>query len=182
MDFPQLETDRLLLSEIGEEYASSIFAIFSNPLVVKYYGMNPLESMEQAEGMVNHFRLGFEAKRSMRWAILLKESNQFIGTIGLNNLNLGSKRAEIGFEIHPDYWRSGCTHEAALAVLSYSFNELKLNRMGAVTFVDNVASQGLLKKIGFQLEGRLRNYLFQNNQVFDGLLFSILPTEWEERG
>ncbi|MFC4409693.1 GNAT family N-acetyltransferase [Chungangia koreensis] len=181
MSFPQLETARLLLTEVNEENASSMFEIFSNPDVVKYYGMDAFETVEQAQGMVKHFRQGFEAKRSMRWGMIMKETNQFIGTIGLNLLNLTSKKAEIGFEIHPDYWRNGYTYEAAIAVLEYSFKELQLQRLGAVTFVDNTASQGLLKKIGFQYEGTLRNYLFQNNQVYDGLLFSILPSEWENR-
>lgn len=181
MSFPQLESDRLQLTEVKEEYVPFIFDIFSNPEVVKYYGMNAFERMEQAEGIVQNFRQGYETKRSMRWGIVIKETAQFIGTIGLNNLNLGSKRAEIGFEIHPDYWRNGYTYEAAFPVLDYSFKELKLQRMGAVTFVDNVASQGLLEKIGFQHEGTLRNYLYQNNESYDGLLFSILPSEWEER-
>ena len=102
-----------------------------------------------------------------------------VGTIGLNNLALGMKKAEVGFEIHPEFWRGGITSEALRAVLNYSFNNLGLHRMGAVTFPANVASISLLKKNGFEEEGKLRSYLFQNGESHDALLFSLLYTEWD---
>ena len=98
----------------------------------------------------------------------------FAGTIGLNNLSKGMKRAEIGFELHPDFWRTGITSEAVKAVVDYSFTELGLQRMGAVTFLDNVASINLLEKHGFEQEGILRSYLFQNGQFHDARVFSVL--------
>ena len=96
----------------------------------------------------------------------------------MNNLALGMKKAEVGFEIHPDFWRSGITSEALQAVLDYSFDELGLHRVGAVIFPANVASFGLLKKSGFIEEGKLRSYLFQNGHSHDALVFSILHSEW----
>ena len=45
--------------------------------------------------------------------IVLKETNTLIGTIGLNNLQLWSKRSEIGYDLHPRYWGNGYASEAA---------------------------------------------------------------------
>jgi len=174
MQFPELETERLHLVEVNEEHAQGLFDNFSNPKVVQFYGMDPMTELVQAEKMVEHFRSSFLASRSIRWAIIRKEDNRFVGTIGLNNLSKGMKRAEIGFEIHPDFWRTGITSEAVNAVLQYSFTEMSLHRMGAVTFLDNVASIGLLEKHGFEQEGILRNYLFQNGQSHDARIFSVL--------
>ena len=132
----------------------------------------------QAERIIEHFISTFEMKKGMRWAIIVNDGDRFVGTIGLNNLALGMKKAEIGFEIHPDFWRSGITSEALQAVLDYSFEKLGLHRMGAVTFPENSASIGLLKKNGFVEEGKLRSYLVQNGHSHDALIFSILHTEW----
>ncbi|CAM3248334.1 GNAT family N-acetyltransferase [Filibacter tadaridae] len=178
MTFPVLQTARLQLIEVQAEHAPAIFDVFSNTEVIKYYGMDPFKEVEQAEKMVGHFRTTYESKRGIRWAIVIEEDNRLVGTIGLNNLALGMKKAEIGFEIHPDFWRNGITSEALRAVLNYSFEELQLHRMGAVTFPANNASIGLLEKHGFQKEGELRNFLFQNNQSHDAFIFSLLHTEW----
>src|SRR6185312_575979 len=149
MTFPTLSTPRLQLIEVQPEHAHSIYDIFSNPEVMQYYGMDPLREVSQAEKIVQHMKSNYETKRGIRWAIIIEDENQFAGTIGLNNLALGMKKAEVGFEIHPDFWRSGITSEALHAVLDYAFEELDLHRMGAVTFLGNDASIGLLKKQGF---------------------------------
>ncbi|MFJ7936316.1 GNAT family N-acetyltransferase [Sporosarcina sp. NPDC096371] len=179
MEFPKLTTPRLRLTEVQVEHAPAMFEIFSNPEVVKYYGMDPFQELVQAEKIVQHFKTSFETKRGIRWAIISKNDNRFVGTIGLNNLALGMKKAEVGFEIHPDFWRSGITSEALRAVLGYSFEELGLHRIGAVTFPANDASTGLLKKQGFLEEGKLRSYLFQNGHSHDALVFSLLREEWQ---
>ncbi len=176
MTFPVLETDRLHLVEVNKEHAQGLFDNFSNPAVVQYYGMDPMTELVQAEKLVERFKNSFLTGHSMRWAIIRKEDNRFVGTIGLNNLSKGMKRAEIGFEMHPDFWRTGITSEALKAVLHYSFTEMGLHRMGAVTFMDNVASIKLLEKHGFEQEGILRSYLFQGGQSFDARVFSVLKS------
>lgn len=178
MNFPTLDTERLRLVEVEMEHASALFENFSNPKVLEYYGSELMTEITQAEKIISHFKSAFETKRGIRWAIILKEHNRFVGTIGLNSLSLGMKKAEVGYEIHPDFWRTGITSEALKSVLTYSFDELNLNRIGAITFLENIASIGLLQKHGFQKEGVLRSYLFQNGQSFDGQLFSILREEW----
>ncbi|WP_143522615.1 GNAT family N-acetyltransferase, partial [Pseudomonas sp. 2822-17] len=77
------------------------------------------------------------------------------------------RRAEIGYEIHPDFWRKGYTSEAVKEVISYGFEGLDLNRIGAVVFIENQASNQLLSKMGFQREGILRDYMYQYGKSFD---------------
>ena len=131
MTFPELQTERLHLVEVNKEHAQGIFDNFSNPAVLQYYGMDPMTELAQAEKLVEHFRNSFLASRSIRWAMVRKEDNRFAGTIGLNNLSKGMKRAEIGFEIHPDFWRTGMTSEAVKVVLHYSFTEYGLAPNGS---------------------------------------------------
>ncbi|WP_421384832.1 GNAT family N-acetyltransferase [Bacillus salacetis] len=179
MAFPELDTPRLKLIEITKQHAERYFEIMSLDSVTKYYGMESLQRIEQAEDIIKSFKDGFESKRSLRWGITLKDTGAFIGTAGLNNLQIGNKKAEIGFEIHPDYWSNGYTSEAAAAVIEFAFEELKLYRMGAVTFLENKSSIGLLEKAGFTKEGVLRGYIYQNGVSNDANIFSLLRPEWE---
>lgn len=181
MSFPELETARLKLVEITLERKERYFEIMSLESVTRYYGMESLERIEQAEDIIKSFKTGFENNRSMRWGIVIKDTGAFIGTVGLNNMQIGNKKAEIGFEIHPDYWSSGYTSEAAQAVIRYAFEELHLFRMGAVTFLENKASIGLLEKMGFIKEGILRGFIYQNGVSNDTNVFSLLQPEWEGR-
>jgi ribosomal-protein-alanine N-acetyltransferase len=178
MDFPTLETGRLRLVQIGQEHAGRFYDIMSREDVTRYYGMDELVNQQEASAIINSFQTLFESKRGIRWGIVWKENGQFIGTIGLNNLNVKAKKSEIGYELHPDYWRKGIMQEAIQTVLQYAFEELDLVRMGAVTFPGNEASSGMLRKMGFTEEGRLRSYLFQGGQSHDALIFSLLKSEW----
>ncbi|HAM82079.1 GNAT family N-acetyltransferase [Ornithinibacillus bavariensis] len=179
--FPVLYTARLRLIEIHQEFANDIYDILSNDEVTKYYGRNSLKSLEEAEAIIDHFQLIFEEGRGMRWGIALKEDDQLIGTIGIHNYVPGMKRAEIGFELHPEYWRKGILTEALTRVLEYCFIELDIYRIGAITYPANDASNGLLKKAGFKEEGILQGYLYQHNQHNDAYVLSLLKPEWRKK-
>ncbi|MBX0358410.1 GNAT family N-acetyltransferase [Halobacillus sp. Nhm2S1] len=178
MDFQELETDRLKLVEITDEYIESYYSIMSKDEVTKYYGMPSLTNRYQAENIVHSFRDNFAVEKSIRWGIIWKETNAFIGTVGLNNWSPFSRKAEVGYELDPSFWRKRITSEAVSAVVDYAFRELGLYRLGAVTFPQNEASSGLLRRLGFKEEGVLRGYLFQDDQNHDALMFSRLQKEY----
>ena len=179
MKFPVLETTRLRLIQVGPEHIDALFDILSRDEVTKYYGMDSLKDRFIAEKMVTAFQFGFESQRSYRWGLELKETGEFIGTVGLNNLNVEAKKSEIGYELHPAFWRKGLAKEAVVEVLRYAFEELGLYRMGAVTYPANDVSSGMLKGLGFQQEGMLRGYLYQRGKSHDALIFSLLEPEWK---
>ncbi|MGN7940280.1 GNAT family N-acetyltransferase [Virgibacillus sp. 6R] len=172
--FPTLETDRLILREMTKEDAEGIFACFSNEDVTRYYGQETLEKIEQAEKIVDFFSKSYSEKRGIRWGMERKGTKGIIGTIGFNAWLPKHKRAEIGYELHPDYWRNGYTLEAVLKVISYGFEKLDLTRIGAVVFIENKASNNLLEKVGFQKEGVLRDYMYQNGKAYDTYVYSLL--------
>ncbi len=115
-----------------------------------------LKSVEEAEKFVDVFSKNYSEKRGIRWEIERKETKGIIGTIGFNAWLPKHKRAEIGYEIHPQQWRKGYTLEAVSEVISYGFDVMGLTCIGAVVFIENEASNKLLGKVGFfQLAGRL---------------------------
>jgi [ribosomal protein S5]-alanine N-acetyltransferase len=174
--FPTLETERLRLREIVGEDAQGIFECFSNKDVTRYYGQDTLTSTEQAEQFVEFFAKNYKEKRGIRWGIELKEKEGIIGTIGFNVWSPKHKRAEIGYELHPLYWRKGYATEAVSKVISYGFNEFDLTRIGAVVFFENKSSNELLIKLGFEKEGVLRSYMYQNGVPYDTNVYSLLKS------
>lgn len=179
MTFPILETSRLNLIEIEYKHLDEIYQIFSNEDVTKYYGMSPFINESQAKVMIESFRTRFENKQGMRWGIVEKESNRLIGTIGLNNLILSGKRTEIGYDLLPTYWGKGIMSEAINVVITYCFQTLSLFRIGAVIFPENIASSKVIEKLGFQKEGLLRGYIYQNEESHNVYVYSLLKTDWK---
>ncbi|MBS4190560.1 GNAT family N-acetyltransferase [Bacillus sp. FJAT-49705] len=172
--FPILETERLILREITKEDAEDIFACFSNNDVTRYYGQETLDSIDQAEKIIEFFSNNYNEKRGIRWGIERKGSKGIIGTIGFNAWIPKHKRAEIGYEIYPEHWRKGYSSEAVSKVLSYGFEDMDLTRIGAVVFIENEASNNLLTKMGFEKEGVLRKYMYQNGIAYDTNVYSLL--------
>ncbi|WP_273129621.1 GNAT family N-acetyltransferase [Bacillus weihaiensis] len=169
----ELETERLILREIKMEDHQRIYDLFSNEELTRYYGQDPLTSMAQAKQLIESFSTLQTEKRGMRWAIVSKVFNEVIGTIGFHNWNSRHKRAEIGYEIHPAYWRRGYAAEAVKTVNKYGFDELQLNRIGAIVFLNNDASNSLLRKLGFVQEGILHDYMMQGGNAYDTYVYSL---------
>ncbi|ATP40083.1 GNAT family N-acetyltransferase [Solibacillus sp. R5-41] len=170
--FPNLQTERLILREIELQDAEYLFKIFSDDEVTKYYGMKTFEKLEQAEKLIEAFAIGLKEKKGIRWGIERKGTPGIIGTIGFNLWSPAHRRAEVGYEVHPDFWRTGYTSEALKKIVEYGFQEMRLTRIGAVVFLENEASNQLLMKQGFEKEGLLKNYMYQNNNAYDVNIYS----------
>jgi [ribosomal protein S5]-alanine N-acetyltransferase len=177
MEFPVLETERLNLREIKTEDAQNLFINFSNPEVMKHYGSELMDDIEEARGLIHSFHIGFEEEKSIRWGIQLKDTNNLIGTVGFHAISAKNRRAEIGYELNQEYWGKGLAKEAILKVVEYGFEKMRLKRIGAVVFLENESSSKLLLKIGFHKEGILRDYIVQNGNSYDTNVYSLLAPE-----
>lgn len=175
--FPTLETERLLLREINNKDVEGIFSSLSNDEVTRFYGQDSLRDIKEAEKIVDLFAKNYIEKRGIRWAIERKSDKGIIGTIGFHAWLSRHNRAEIGYEMHPEHWRKGYILEALHKIISYGFEELDLTRIGAVVFLENEASNKLLTKIGFQKEGILRDYMYQNGEPYDTYIYSLIKDD-----
>ncbi|QIZ08125.1 GNAT family N-acetyltransferase [Priestia megaterium] len=172
--FPVLETKRLVLRELVENDAKDILKCFSNDDVLRYYGQKPLTSIEQVKQIIKNFVGQFKEKNGVKWGIELKETGTIIGTIGLQDWSFEHKRANISYALFPEKWGNGFASEAVDKVISYGFQELGLERIGAIVFVENKASSQLLIKLGFTKEGTLKKFMYQNDIPYDTDVYSLL--------
>jgi ribosomal-protein-alanine N-acetyltransferase len=142
-----------------------------------------MQSLEPAEKIVEMRASMFGKGWGIRWGIVLKaQTVTVIGSCGYYNLNSGYHSAEIGYDLHPDYWRRGIMTEALAAAIAYGFGDgffFHLNRIEAVTYPEHTASTALLRKLGFQEEGIRREGGYWKNQYHDLRVFSLLRRDWE---
>lgn len=175
--FPILKTNRLTLVAIGQQHLNDLFRLFGNSEVTRYYNIITLTQLGEAQKIVDHFQNKVRDGLGIRWGICIEGSEQVIGTIGFNNFSK-NHRANIGYDLLPEYWGKGIMNEALKAVLEYGFTILEVNRVEAEVMVGNTASENLLSRAGFTNEGLLRQWMYWNGQYYDMSMFSLLKREF----
>jgi len=174
--FPELQTERLELVEIDQPHLEDYFNIFKDKRVTKYYNIIPFTHVEEAQKYVDWFQSRFKEGLGIRWGIKLKGENHIIGTAGFNNYQK-HHRANLGYDLHTDYWNRGYITEALSAILHFGFHSLNLNRIEAEVMMGNIASEKVLYKLGFRNEGILREWMYWNGRHYDMTMFSLLRSD-----
>lgn len=170
-----ISTERLLIKKVSLDDAESLFKVWSNDAVTEYMNIDSMTEVSDAENMINFFIVADSSNEANRMGIFLKGNEKdAIGSCGFNYIDFENDRAEIGYELHSDYWRKGYMKEALTALINYGFETFSFNRIEAKVDVKNVASQRLLEKMLFESEGVLREYEKQKNEYNDIMMYSIL--------
>jgi len=109
------------------------------------------------------------------WAIILNETGGHIGNIKLGPVNRKHGFADLGIIIgEKPYWGKGFATEAITLVADYAFKKLKLNKLTAGAYANNIGSVKAFKNAGFLIEGiQKRQYLY-NKKYVDGVLLGCI--------
>jgi RimJ/RimL family protein N-acetyltransferase len=96
------------------------------------------------------------------------------GSIGLHlQTDILRKNAEIGYWLGEAYWNKGIITKAIPQIIEYGFKNLDIVRVFARIFGTNIASQKVVEKCGFILEGKYDKTLFKNGEYLDELIYAI---------
>jgi|SRR5699024_2017958 len=102
-----------------------------------------------------------------------------IGFASVVNIDFKNSSAETYICIgNQNYWGKGYGTEVKEVLLEYIFLELGLNRTYAYNWAENKNMIQINKKLGFTLEGVLRQDRFSNGEYKDRVLFSMLKEEY----
>lgn len=177
---PVLESHRLRLRRMGRKDAPVLFSYWSDPEVVKHMNLPPFEGQEDVWQLIHLLNGLSESEDTIRWGIELKSSGILIGSCGFNVWELaGAYRGEIGYDLGRQYWRKGYMTEALHMLLSFGYHTMGLNRIEALAVPENIPSRSLLRTLGFQEEGLLREYQRTERGFTDLVMFSLLKRDYE---
>jgi [ribosomal protein S5]-alanine N-acetyltransferase len=177
--FPVIETERLVLRQVTKNDAEDLLKYLSDQTVMKYYGLEPFKSIDDAVEEILWYQSILEESTGIRWGITLKGQERVIGSCGFLNLAAQHYRSEIGFELSKDYWGQGIASEALEVVIKFGFEHLNLQRIQALIEPPNISSQKLVERKGFIKEGLLRNYEFTCGKFDDLYIYSLLKQDFD---
>jgi [ribosomal protein S5]-alanine N-acetyltransferase len=174
-DTPTLRTSRFVLRQLEQSDAAALFPTFADRVSMRWWVRAPFETeAELAKWLVPES--GWEEGRS--WAIIDSVGGPAIGRIAV--MDRGDDVAEIGYLISHARRREGIAREALVAVIDYLITTERKRRLFADIDPDNAASNELVAKLGFTLEGRLREHATTHIGRRDSLIWGLLACEWQK--
>ena len=177
-EFPVLEGTCIRLRGVRESDIDGLYALFSDPRVMRYWSRGPMTERQEAVDYANTLIADFSTRSALRWIVADPESDQLMGTCALYDLNPQHARAGLGYALMPECWGKGLAREAATLALCYGFLELGLHRIEADTEPNNARSNRVLEALDFRREGLLRERFRHPDGIQDSLIFGLLKTEW----
>lgn len=180
-ELPVLRAARVALRWLRPEDARDVFAVFSDPEVMRYWSSPPLQNLEAAAVLIRQIQALFASRALFQWGIALRPNDTIVGTCTLFHLDHTHRRGEIGFAVGRGYWGQGLASEAVETLLRFAFEKLNLHRIEADVDPRNDRSLRLLERQGFQREGFLRERYHVGAETPDTVFLGLLRREWTPR-
>ena len=147
---PRLITPRFMLREIKDEDEEQLFLLRSDELVHQFLFRPMATSIDDVRQWREKVQQGAAKDAAIMWAIDLNDL--LIGTICLWNISWPHARAEIGYDLLPQYHGRGVMQEIMPVVLRFGFEELRMKSIVASIHPGNIKSIRLVEKLGFRPE------------------------------
>lgn len=151
-----------------DEDVNGMFAMDSDAEVHTFLGNRPISTLEEAQKMIDSIKQQYIENGIGRWAVVEKESGNFIGWSGfklITDVIAGrSNFYDLGYRFIKQYWGKGYATESAIASLNHGFSKLDYEEICGMADVNHTASNAILQKIGlvkrneFTFDGSLHNF------------------------
>lgn len=192
-----LETARLTLRRLTEADVDNLFALDSDPAVMRFLsGGAPTPREVIAREILPRFLGYYERYAGMYgvWAAIEKASGDFVGWFSFHPQDDGTPgEAALGYRLRRSAWGKGYATEGARALIRKGFTELGAARVIAATYQDNLASRRVMEKAGLTLARTFRftpadlaatgTFHAASQEIWDGddVEYALSKADWERQ-
>ena len=155
---PIIETPRLLLRPLTADDVPDLRRWLARDEIYTYWGRPVSKGEREPETMFIDPRPWVKRKPSpdFKWGVVCRDTNTVIGDISVFDIE-NSRMGSVGYRLDPDLWGNGYATEALREAVRFIFTHTELDRLQATADVRNTASNRVLEKCGFVLEGTIRH-------------------------
>ena len=158
-----LTTKRLTLRRARQDDLDPLFAIFSDPRAMRYWSTPPHKTRERSQENLDRMM----AADDPLLFFVIEMDGIVVGTAG------GHGEGEVGFLLHPDHWRKRIVSEAMTAIIPHIWANTALDHIFADVDPLNVASCGLLERLGFHISHTAKNTYCINDVCSDSVYYRL---------
>ena len=169
---------RLMLREFRQEDISGMRSWATDNDTCAYLGgaYTAPQTWEKTEQTLSGYLNGDAG--GANFAIADRESGRYLGQCSLFMIDTVARHAEMAIVLAPDSRGKGYAGEAIALLLEYAFDTMNLNRVHLRVYADNARAIACYERLGFSLEGTLRQHGYHAGRYVDVLCMGILRGEW----
>jgi [ribosomal protein S5]-alanine N-acetyltransferase len=168
-------TERLTAVRVGPADEEFLVAMWSDPRVVATLG--GARDREQVRTTIERLDAHWEAFGHGMWILRDRATGAPVGWTMLTVTDVGGPGGvEVGWSVAADRWREGLASEAAAEAVRLAFTDLGRDDVVTFTLVDNVASQGVMRRLGFTYEADVEHAGLPH------VLYRLTKKDWEANG
>ena len=175
-----LETERLILRSWQESDLDDFYEYASVEGIGEMAGWPHHESKEISKGILDMF-----IRNEDVYAIVLKEKNKVIGSVGLYNRTLdpdykAETQREIGYVLSKDYWGKGIVPEAVQEVIKHAFEDIGVDVLWCGYYLINPQSKRVNEKCRFKF---YKDGIFEASalsKTFDGKYYIMTKEDYKK--
>ncbi|SRR5579884_3081296 len=120
-----------------------------------------------------------EDRKNFFWMVADKEGE--LGVISLNRVDVKNKNAYLGIYVNPDDRRSGAGERLIHLLKRLCFEIAKLHSLRLEVIDGNERALRFYRKMGFRIEGRLKEFVFKEGRWRDVILMALIDREARTR-
>lgn len=172
---------RLQLSQWRDADLPVFAQLNADPVAMRYFPR--CLSRSESDALAQRCRRGVDERGWGLWAVRERDSEDFVGMVGLQSLNAALPFApgvEIVWRLHRRYWGRGYASEAANLVLEAAFEGLQLKELVAFSARANQPSRALMARLG--MYDTLRNFLHpalsHDHPLAEHVLYMLSARDW----
>lgn len=173
------QTKRLLIRPYEKSDAQAVFEVINDKSIYEMTLHIPYPYPKEQVPIWIHFTQKNSFYQKGYECGIFNLNGQYIGNIGLVNIDYAHRKAEITYFIGKDYRNHGYATEALEGVLNYAFMELGLERVSGSAMCHNVGSIKVMEKNHLRCEGIARHEVLKLGEYMDVWHGAILKSEFE---
>ncbi len=116
---------------------------------------------------------------SSRYDCVFEVEGNIIGMGGVTNISQKDQTGSLYIYLAPQYWGCGYGFTAFSSLCSIGFDTLELNRLYFYAFEENVRGNKLFNRVGFKLEGILREHTMHNGVLCNRYIYGLLKKDYK---
>lgn len=149
----------------------------SDPNIQCMYSEPVYSTKEEVKGLLDGYIGSYPREDYYRWAIIEQSTQTCIGQIAFFLVDSKNHFGEIEYCIGSQFHRRGYATEAVRSIVDYGFEKINFHKIQVSHKEMNLASQGVIKKVGFKYEGTFRDYFYMDNTYVSRLYYALLKGE-----
>ncbi len=138
-------------------------------------------TVDEVEDGIRQSYAEFIKRTDFRLHIFLKETDELIGSTGFHRVDWEIPKVEIGYWLDTRHTRKGYMREVVQTLTTFAFDTLQVNRVEIRCDEKNIASRRIPEKLGYVLEGTLRNddVSVSGPELRNTCIYAVIPSDWK---